>query len=158
MARFNTSGTAKALPNWGRYTFDYDDEDEEIQLTNIEEREGTWNIAYGFDRFDGYFIQGYFDCPIGGVDLYPDYRVQGDKNVIIESPFYKIIEYWRDDHAFQIMLDIEIPNDTMEMKNQLLKKYLAFEENDERRKWAFETIKNNPADKLANPDWKDLIE
>jgi len=145
MTRFNLHGTAKAVPNHGRFE-------------GSDEKEGTWSIAYGFDRIDGiYFIQGYFDCPEEGVDMTPDYWDGGGKTEIMESPFWEMIMFWREDHATQIALDLQPPKDTIDILDELTKKYLAFDEGDERRVWMLNMIEQTPKDKLMNPEWKNLI-
>jgi len=78
----------------------------------VENLEGDWSIAYGFDTGGltgetSYFIQAWLLDEEGlPIDMAPTWSDQGGKEAIIESPFWDDILENQPSHAEKIVLDL----------------------------------------------------
>ena len=63
-----------------------------------------FDVIYGFDANDGYFLQAWLIAECGFKDL--TYHEKGDKSAITESPFWSEIQAHNQDHAMKIALDL----------------------------------------------------
>ena len=67
----------------------------------------NFEVIYGFDANDGYFLQAWLIPECGSKDL--TYHEMGDKSAITESPFWPSIQACDQENAMKIAFDLPFP-------------------------------------------------